>query len=167
MSDQHQTEERAAQHYAGIGTTVPMDGIAAAVDDAFPELFGWLTGQGITTSGPPFIRFVVIDMDRELEIELAVPVAEPVTASGRIRPGVLPAGRYVVTRHTGPYDGLIAANAALQQFARDHGIAFDTWDTADGTAWRCRAEHYITDPSQEPDPGKWETELAYLTRPAG
>ena len=44
-------------------------------------------------------------------------------------------------------------------------IQFDTWDTSQGSAWRSRAEHYLTDPSQEPDPAKWETDVAYLTRP--
>ena len=167
MSDQPQIAERAAQHYAGITMTVIMDGISAAVDQAFPELFGWLAGQGIAASAPPFLRYLVIDMAGELEIELGVPAAEPIAPAGRIRPGLLPAGRYVVARHTGSYDGLIAANAALQEWASDHGITFDSWDTARGTAWQCRVEHYLTDPSQEPDPGKWETELAYLTRAPG
>jgi hypothetical protein len=42
------------------------------------------------------------------------------------------------------------------------GIEFDT----QGAAWRGRAEHYLTDPSQEPDPAKWETEVAYLVKEA-
>ena len=33
-------------------------------------------------------------------------------------------------------------------------------------AWRGRAEHYITDPSAEPDPGKWEVDVAYLASPS-
>ena len=35
----------------------------------FPELFGWLAGNGIAVGGPPFIRYLVIDMAAELEIE--------------------------------------------------------------------------------------------------
>jgi hypothetical protein len=31
-----------------------------------------------------------------------------------------------------------------------------------GRAWRCRAEHYLTDPTQEPDPAKLETDVAFL-----
>jgi DNA gyrase inhibitor GyrI len=95
-----------------------MAGISAAVDEAFPELFGWLAEQGIAPVGPPFIRYLVIDMAAELEIELAVPVSAPIARSGRVQPGVLPEGSYAVLRHTGPYDGLVAANAALQQCER-------------------------------------------------
>ena len=157
---------RAAQHYAAIPATVAMDGISAAVDDAFPVLFGWLASQGITLAGPPLIRYLVIDMAGELQIELGVPVTAPVTASGRVRPGVLPEGRYAVLRHTGPYDGLVASNAALLQWAREKGIEFDAWDTPQVSAWRSRAEHYLTDPSQEPDPAKFETDVAFLIREA-
>jgi effector-binding domain-containing protein len=167
MSQEPRIQERAAQHYAGIERTVPMGGISGAVDEAFPELFGWLGSCGIEPAGPPFIRFLVIDMAADLRLELGVPVGAPVAGSGRVQPGVLPAGRYVVLRHIGPYDGpdgLIAANAELQQWARARGVEFDTWDTLDGSAWRSRVEHYLTDPSTEPDPAKWEVDVAYLTR---
>ena len=161
MSHEPQIQARAAQHYAAIPATVATGGIAAAVDDTFPELFGWLAGQGIAPAGPPLIRYLIIDMLGELQIELGVPVAAPITASGRVQPGVLPEGRYAVLRHTGPYDGLRASNAALLEWAKEKGIAFDTWETAGGAAC-CQAEHYLTDPSQEPDPAKLETDVAFL-----
>jgi effector-binding domain-containing protein len=166
MSNEPQPQERAAQDYAGIRMTVPMAGISGAVDEAFPELFGWLAGRGIAPGGPPFIRYLVIDMMAELQLELGVPVDAPVAGSGRVQPGTLPEGRYAVLRHTGPYDGLVASNAALQRWAREHGVEFDTWDTAEGSAWGARVEHYLTDPSKEPDPAKWEVDVAYLTRKA-
>ena len=43
-----------------------MDGISGAVDDAFPELFGWLASPGMAQAGPPLIRYLVIDMAGEL-----------------------------------------------------------------------------------------------------
>ena len=162
MSQPVRIELRAAQPYAGIPVRVSMDGISGAVDEAFPELFGWLAAQDISVAAPPFIRYLVIDMAAELQIELAVPVAAGISGAGRIQPGVLPAGRYVTLRHTGPYDGLVASNAALQQWAQQEGITFDTWDTPEGTAWRARAEHYLTNPAAEPDPAKWEVDVAYL-----
>jgi effector-binding domain-containing protein len=139
-----------------------MDGLSGAVDKAFPELFGWLAAQDIAAAGPPFIRYLVIDMAAELQIELAVPVSVDISGSERIQPGVLPAGRYVTLRHTGPYDGLIASNAALQQWAQQQEITFDSWDTPAGSVWRGRAEHYLTNPAAEPDPAKWEVDVAYL-----
>jgi effector-binding domain-containing protein len=163
MTHQPQVQARAAQPYAGIPATVTMDTISTAVDSGFAELFGWLASHGIASAGPPFIRYLVVDMAGDLQIELGVPVSAPIAGSGRIKPGVLPAGRYAVLRHTGPYDGLAASNGALQQWAADQGLRFDTSDTAQGSAWGGRVEHYLTDPSQEPDPAKWETDVAYLT----
>jgi effector-binding domain-containing protein len=165
MNLEPQIRERAEQHYAGIRTLVTMASLGEAVDTGFPELFGWLQEHGIVPDGPPFIRYLVIDMEHGLEIELGVPVASVVTESGRVRPGVLPAGRYVMLRHIGPYDGLIASNAALLAWAQQQGIALDRWDIDRGEAWRGRVEHYLTDPSAEPDPGKWETDVAYLAKP--
>jgi effector-binding domain-containing protein len=166
VSQEPKIAERAAQHYAAIQATVPMGGISGAVDDAFPELFGWLVGAGTAPAGPPFIRYLVIDMEALLQLEFGVPVAAPVTGGGRIKPGILPAGRYAVLRHTGSYDGLVDANAALQRWAHDHGLEFEMKDTPEGSAWASRFEQYITDPSKEPDPSTWETDVAYLLRDA-
>jgi len=163
MSHEPQIQARAAQPYVAIRRTVTMDGISGAVDEAFPELFGWLAGNGIAVGGAPFIRYLVIDMAGELRIELAAPVGAPVTGTDRIRPGTLPAGSYAVLRHAGPYDGLVASNATLQRWAQDHGVEFDARDTASGTAWRGRAEHYLTNPADEPDPARWQVDVAYLT----
>lgn len=166
MDHEPHIQDRAAQHYAGIRETVTMESIGAAVDRGFPELFGRLAADGIEPAGAPFVRFLVIDMMADLEIELGVPVAAPVTGSGRVQPGVLPAGKYAVIRHVGPYDGddgLIPSNAALQDWAKKQGIEFDMEETPAGDAFASRFEQYLTDPSQEPDPSKWETDVAYLT----
>jgi hypothetical protein len=56
----------------------------------------------------------------------------------------------------------VASNAALQQQAQQQGVRFDTWDTPEGTAWRARVERYLTNPAAEPDPAKWEVDVAYL-----
>jgi effector-binding domain-containing protein len=171
MDPEVQIQRREAQSYAAIPMQVTMESLAGAVDQAFPELFGWLARHAIAPAGPPFIRYLVIDMAAGLQIEMGVPVATAIDDGGgdgdsgnggRITPGVLPAGRYAVLRHTGPYDGLIASNAALQRWAEEQGITFDSWGTPEGTAWRARAEHYLTNPAAEPDPSKWEVDVAYL-----
>ena len=44
--------------------------------------------------------------------------------------------------------------------AKENDIAWDRWDDENGDAFRSRLEIYHTDPDQEPDPAKWETEVA-------
>jgi effector-binding domain-containing protein len=160
--DQPRIENRAAQPYAGIRMAVTMAGFPAAADSAFPALFAWLGSHGVAPAGAPFIRYHVIDMAGELQIEFGAPVAAPVEGDGQVQPGTAPAGRYLVLRHTGPYDQLIGANAALQDYAKQHGIAFAARDTPAGEAWDGRFEHYLTDPTAEPDAARWQTDVAYL-----
>jgi effector-binding domain-containing protein len=166
VRQQPMIEQRAALPYAGIRMQFPMDGFPAAVDAAFPELFGWLADRGIQPAGPPFIRYHAIDMPARLDVEFGIPLAAAAQGDDRVRPGVLPAGRYVTLRHTGPYDGLIASNAALQDWAEARDITFDSRDTDHGEAWHSRVEHYLTDPSAEPDPAKWQVDIAYLVSAA-
>jgi hypothetical protein len=73
-----------------------------AADAGFPGLLGWLAEHGITASGPPFIRYTVVDMDAELGIEIGAPVAArtaagsaagssstaPIRAANQTRPGM-------------------------------------------------------------------------------
>jgi hypothetical protein len=55
----------------------------------------------------------------------------------------------------GPYDQLIGANGALQDYAKQHGIPFAARDTPAGQAWEGRFEHHLTDPAAEPDAARW------------
>lgn len=160
--DQPRTEDRAEQPYAGIRVTVTMAGFPAAADATFPALLRWLAGHGVAPAGPPFIRYHVIDMSAELQVEFGAPVAAPVEGDGQVQPGTVPAGRYLVLRQAGPYDQLIGANAALQDYAKQHGIEFAARDTPAGEAWDGRFEHYLTDPAAEPDAARWQTDVAYL-----
>jgi effector-binding domain-containing protein len=89
-------------------------------------------------------------MERELEIDLAVPVAAGVSGDERVRTDTLPAGRYATLVHVGPYGGLRGAHAALQAWCAERGIA-----------WAERVETYVTDPRRQPDSSKWETEVAF------
>jgi effector-binding domain-containing protein len=167
MTDQPRVQERSAQPYVALPLTVTMEGsFGTEVESGFRDVFEWLEQNGIEPAGSPFIRYLVIDMDGAIEIELAVPVAEGVSGDESVRFDVLPSGRYVTLLQVGPYDQLVSANAALQTWSEDQGIVFDSWETEEGSAWRGRVEHYLTGPSDEPDSAKWKTEVAYLARQA-
>jgi effector-binding domain-containing protein len=133
-----------------------------AVHDAWPMLFGWLEADGVAGTGPPFIRYLTIDMERELEVEFGLPVAARRDDDDPVRFDALPAGAYATWRHTGPYDGLVASNAALLRWAEEEGLALEGHASDRGDVFRARVEHYLTDPAAEPDPARWEVEIAFL-----
>ena len=75
---------------------------------------------------------------------------------------MLPAGRYVIATHIGPYDGLVGSNAELQSWAEERRLIWAMQQTDAGEAWDGRVEVYVTDPGEEPNPERWHTELRYL-----
>jgi effector-binding domain-containing protein len=152
--------QRAAVPYAGVSAWVPMAAVGSLAD-RIPEIFGWLGARGIAPAGPPFFRYHVIDMDRQLHVEAGVPVASAVDDDGDVRGGILPAGRFAVMTHTGAPPTLVAATAALLDWAQARGLAFDVSESEAGEKWGCRVEFYQTDPAQQPDTSKWQTELAF------
>jgi effector-binding domain-containing protein len=154
------TVERPAQPYAGITRAVPM-GRLNEVADRIPEIFGWLDAHGGTPAGPPFFRYHVIDMAREMVVEAGVPVAEPLAGDEVVHVDTLPAGRYVTLTWIGPPDSLVAATDALLKWAAGRGLVWDRTDTPEGQRWAGRLEFYHTNPAQEPDPTRWSTELAF------
>jgi effector-binding domain-containing protein len=152
--------ERAVQPYAGISRWVTMSAVGS-VADRIPEIFGWLSARGITPAGPPFFRYHVIDMERQLLVEAGVPVASAAEDDGEIRGGTLPAGRFAVMTHTGAPETLMAATAALLHWAEARGVGWDVSQADAGEKWGCRLEFYLTDPAEQPDTSKWQTELAF------
>jgi hypothetical protein len=61
--------QREAQPYAGISAWVTMAAVGS-VADRIPEIFGWLGARGVAPAGPPFFRYHVIDMERQLLVGL-------------------------------------------------------------------------------------------------
>jgi effector-binding domain-containing protein len=152
--------ERAAQPYVGISAWVTMASIGS-VADRIPEIFGWLGAHGIAPAGPPFFRYHVIDMERQLQVEAGVPVASPVEGDGAIQAATLLAGRFAVMTHTGAPNTLVSATGELLDWARARGLDWDVSPTDAGEKWGCRVEFYLTNPADEPDMSKWETQLAF------
>jgi len=156
-------EQRPAQHYVAIAAHAPMADLPQVLPQLFNDIFAWVGQHQAPQAGPPFIRYMVIDMERELEFEVGIPVARPIDGDARVQPGVVPAGQYVTAVHTGPYDQLMEATRSLLEWADQHGIVWQTTRRGDAEVWVARLEYYPTDPEQEPDANKWETELAFLT----
>ncbi|WP_328342803.1 GyrI-like domain-containing protein [Micromonospora sp. NBC_00421] len=155
-------EERPDQPYVGIRRTVTMETIGDA-PDALSDLADWLTARGITPAGPDFLRYHVIDMARELEVEAGVPVPADaqIAVEAPMRAGVLPAGRYLTTTHVGDPDELVAVTGAFLAWAARHGLRWDASDTGAGERWGCRLEIYHLGPDYDPDRSTWKTQLAF------
>jgi effector-binding domain-containing protein len=73
----------------------------------------------------------------------------------------LPAGRYVVMNHIGHPETLVGAVEKLFKWADAEGLTWDSAETPAGDWWASRLEVLLTDPAEQPDMTKWETQLAF------
>jgi hypothetical protein len=161
--------------YVAKVASATMETLGIVVPPLNGEVLRWLASRGLAPSGPPFWKYNVIDMARGLEVEAGSPLAGEAAAAavradavaggtpdgGRLVAGVLPAGRYATMRHVGHPDTLIAATAALLDWAAAAGLKWDVSPSPAGERWGCRLEIYHSDPADEPDMNNWETELAF------
>ena len=159
-------EQRAEQPYVAIRATSAMGRVGEVAAPLIGEVFGWLTAQGVSPAGPPFFRYHVIDMERELELHVGVPVQHETAGDSQVLSGAFPEGRYLTAVYSGPFHGLPSATEEFLAWADANGIVWDSEQTPAGEAWGSRTEHYLTDPEAEPDPSRWETLLAFRVRSA-
>jgi len=164
MFDSPKLEDRSARSYVAIPVTVALADEPATIPVLLDELRRWMEERHIEPGGPPFVRYLVINMPARLEIEVALPFSGDLQGDHRVIRGELPAGSYATMVHTGPVESLVDANASLQKWAEERGITGETRETGNGTAWTARVETYLTNPKSEPDSRKHRTEIAYLVR---
>jgi len=152
-------EARAEQPYMGIRLWIPSKDLSTWTTKLLKELRKWMTAEGLEATGPAFHRFYVINMGTEFELEVGVPVAKVLAGDDRVRPDIIPAGRYANLTYTGR-NNAYKGNKALVEWARDNGVAWDRWDDPRGDAFRCRYESYLSDRLTDPDKATWRTNVA-------
>ena len=141
-------------HTASLRETVHRDSVTEALGQSFQAVKESLGGQGVDANGSLFVRWHALG--DEVDMEAGVMVSDPIKPDGEVKPGQLPGGPAAIAIHAGPYEGLKATYDAVEEWLDR------TQRSASGGPW----EIYLTDPSAEPDPTKWLTEIIYpLTKP--
>lgn len=149
---------RSGQPFAAIALSVDREDIPAKAPPLIGEVAGWLAARGIAPVGAPFFNYLEMS-EEHLVMHVGFPTAAEAKPEGRVVTGTIPAGRFATLTHTGPYDGLYEANAALGEWLKAQGIV-EPW-SGSGPYDAAHLEIYESDPQVEPDPGKWVTEVAF------
>ena len=139
-------ENISSRPIVGIRAQTTMEEIGDNIRKLMPEL-GAFVGDRI--AGPPLARWHSWE-DNAGEMEVAVPVREPMEGTDRIRPSELPAGRAAVAMHIGPFDTVA-----------DTWNAFGAWMNEQGlervaSPW----EEYLSDPRETP-PEELQTRIVW------
>ena len=140
--------QTSAARAAVIHLTIPRAEMMKAFGPAVGELMGALAAQGVRPIGAVFAHHLRMSPDI-FDFELGVPVNAPVTASGRVKPGELPAAKVARAVYSGAYEGLPAAWGEFDKWMNANGCekAADLWEV------------YSVGPQATPDPAGWRTEL--------
>lgn len=148
-------ENRQAQPTAVCRATLPVTGIGPWLGKVYRSVAGLLAAQQAGPAGPPFARYHRLG-DGQFEVEAGFPASRPVEGDGEVEPSQLPGGPVAVTVHTGPYDQMEPGYQALASWVTDHHgeVAGDAWEV------------YFSDPTAQPDPADWRTEIVQPYREA-
>lgn len=147
--------------YVAIRTKVHQPDIPATLPPLLPKVYWWIEQNDITCGGPPFFLYRSIDSDNMLVAEVGVPVAADVFSNGHVFSDALPEGHYASIRHMGNYETLMDGHIALETWLSENGLQGKHRRGSYGTVWY-RAEFYLNNPDEEPDPSKRITEIVML-----
>ena len=129
MIDEPKIIDTTTQKAAVIHLTIPREKIGEVMGPGHNELMSTLKAQGITPAGPWFSHHFRMDPN-VFDFEIGVPVSSEVTASGRVKPGELPATKVARTTYHGGYEGLGPAWGEFEKWLKDngHAAASDLWE---------------------------------------
>ena len=151
-------KEIAAQPVLMVRRRVKPSEVAATLAEVLGYVFAHAQQNGIALAGQPLTRY--LEWGPGLwTIEAGMPVTAhccETSCDADVRAGILPGGFVATTTHSGSYDKLNEAHAAIQQWIQAEGL------TPAGAPW----ESYTTDPADYPDPKDWKTEIFWpLAKP--
>lgn len=133
-----------------IQRTAPRTELQQVYAQCFPQIFGYCMQNNCAMAGHPMARYV--DFGQAMvTVDCIIPLQEAAEGNGEIMAGELQSGTVAFTTHSGPYEELGETYTAIEKWIQEQGMKVS------GPPW----EWYITDPSSEPDPKKWQTEVYY------
>lgn len=122
-------------------------GIATEANKIFPNVFKAIMGK---TNGAPFFSYIMMNPETRIgEIELCVPTAEVPNGNG-IEVKEMPRIKAVCVTHTGSYETLAQAYAAIDRYAAENEILLqppfrEVFIKGPGMVFKGNPDKYITE----------------------
>lgn len=115
----------------------PVQNLPELVSAAYAAIGAYAAEAGAALVGGPYVTYYNADM-QDLDVEMGFPVAGPMPGRGEVQFRMLPESRVATCLHTGPYDQIGPAYAALQAWMAQNGL----------TPSEQMFEWYLNDPEQ-------------------
>lgn len=152
MSDEVTVKEVPAVRAAAIRVTTSPQTIGEDLGPAYGAIMAYMGARGLAASDVPICFYRAWEQDNWV-IEAGIPVDGDVVAGDGVHLLEIPGGKAATVLHVGPYMELGRAHEALA-----------AWCKAHGREMMASYERYITDPGEEPDPAKYQTEVIWPLR---
>src|SRR5579864_423727 len=160
-------EDRPALPYLALRDKLHRDHLGTVIPTVLADVSTAMQRLNVTPSGPPLARYLAVDYhtgEVEVHVGFTVAIATAPAHLDHLRFGELPAGRYAVVTHHGPYRTLTETTSALLRWVPERGLSWQMRNEHDVTHWTGRVERYLVRPPGEPVPANWRTEIAILLK---
>ncbi|MCH8995391.1 MAG: GyrI-like domain-containing protein [Chloroflexi bacterium] len=126
MSYDVRIKEVPTQYIVSVSARVSIAELSSFIQRSIAEMTEYLRQTGVAPSGPPLTLYHdQVNDDTDGDVEVCVPVERPLSGSGEIRAGELPAGPLAHTTCQVDYPEILSAYDAIAVWIRQHGHEFD------------------------------------------
>jgi effector-binding domain-containing protein len=137
--------------YMAVRDTASVNTISQKLGMSYGMIGAVLKKQGINMAGAPFAIYHSGGKGGPFDLEAAVPVDKPGKSDGKVIAGELKEGNVAMVKYFGDYSKINSAYEAVQGFIQSNN------KKVRGFPW----ESYVSDPMNEKDTAKWETDLYF------
>jgi effector-binding domain-containing protein len=138
------------QPVLSVRTRTAVANLQAEMGEAYGAIYPYLGEKGAQPAGAPYAAYYNMDM-QDLDVEIGIPVAVPLTGRGIVKAGVIPAGKQASCVYKGSYAEIGPAYEALTKWIADNG------HVPTGVCY----EFYLNEPGAVPD-SELLTKIVYL-----
>jgi DNA-binding transcriptional MerR regulator len=137
---------------AAVSEVIDVKDASGWYQGALGELHALLAAQKVTPAGPGGAIYAndLFSYARG-QATVFVPCNEPVRATGRVSPLVVPEAELAITVHTGAHTDVDLAYGSLATYVTDHALAVE------GPI----REYYVIGPNETRDEDQWRTEIGW------
>ena len=126
--------------------------IATALAEGYGLIAAEVAKQGLEMDGMPYCMYPNFnEAEMTTDMEMGFMLTGEGAAAGDVQSRIYPATRVLAVDHYGDYESTALAHWAIEDYMKANNLE----------AAGAPREVYVTDPSTEPDPSKWLTQVIY------
>ena len=146
-----------AKNYVGIRTTLAIDdekGMQNFFTESYGKIMTLIQSKGMQPVGAPSAIYYKWDMENnETDFAAVIPVQSKIDGlKGDIKNIKIENSNALLLEYYGDYSNMEKAHNTINSYMQNNNFEFN----------EVVIEEYITDPSTEQDPNKWQTNIYYL-----